>query len=414
MGRTAALKPPRLQAADIGRVATAPIEDSPIPGALVTLCLTGPADAGQPVWLGQTPLASLVSDLVAASGGVYVEANGPFMTVRFADVHVACVTARRLQWGVQGLVEAAPASHLALTVFVQAGEDVAPGSEPPQAFPKNHAGKILLAGRAAKSLDPGFVSRTAAPGFTELVWRSPDEQATRASDERTLARFTAETHASAPAVVPGPVQPEPTIQFQAPVLPKTETPADSIPDSPPRRGNLIWAIVMAVVLITGGAIFYFTRIAKPARTQTADTTAVPAATQANTGAGSAISTPQPARTDQPQQTGPAQTAAPKSREKNDKNKQQANAPPATPPKEVPRPAPEQTQVEIPVPRGDCQYGPDQIPALLGRAESSRARGQYADARRLFTAVLACDRGNHRAEEGLQQVIQAIKAGGPSD
>ena len=38
--RTAALKAPRLQAAEIGRVATAPIEDSHIPGAVATLCLS--------------------------------------------------------------------------------------------------------------------------------------------------------------------------------------------------------------------------------------------------------------------------------------------------------------------------------------------------------------------------------------
>lgn len=395
--RTAALKAPRLQAAEIGRVATAPIEDSPIPGAVATLCLSGPADAGgAPAWLSQTPLASLVNDLVAASGGIYVGANGPVMTVRFAAIHGACIAARRLQWAVQGLAEAAPAAPLALTILVHAGEDLASGSEPPKP-PKNHAGKILVAGSASKSLDPAFNTRTVAQGFTELVWRAPDEQTTRAADERALARFSPDATV-APPIPQGPVQPAPTTHFEAPNLPKSST--STAPESAPapRRSSLIWAAGLAAVLLIGGSVFYFTRGSKSATGQVAQTSSVPPAQQGTTSASQPPAITPAVKPNQPQ-------AVPsKSREK---NKPQAENP-------APTPAPQETHRAEPpppeAPRGDCQYAQDQIPALLGRAESSRARGQYADARRLFTAVLACDRGNRRAEDGLQQVIQAIKAG----
>jgi hypothetical protein len=429
MGRTTALRPSRTTAVEIGRVATAPIEDSPIPGALITVRLFGTGDRdAQGEWREGSTICCLAHDLIGASGGVIVDAFGPFISARFTAVDTACRAARRLQWAVQGMAEGSPSGRLSLGILLQAGEDISRReSSAPDMLQKAEAGKIIVAKCAAKVLDPAFLTRGGTAAIAELTWRAPEGQTTPVADERTLARLTAEIHGTPiEAADPQPRQSEATVIMPAPPLSKTSEAWSS--DPRPRRNKMIWggglvAVAGAILLL----VLFLTRGPQRPTTQTAETQSAPnpAQTSASPAPVKPLSAPpqnasvtQQAERKTPEKPVPPQGSAPR-----DKGKAQPaeshNRPPAShnPPaakneSQVPQPQPAQPQPDAS--RGDCQYQPDQIPGLLGRAESSRARGQYADAKRMFMAVLACDRGNHRAEEGLQQVLQAVKAAGSDE
>lgn len=419
------MKPSRTQAAEGGRVATAPIEDSPVPGALLTLRLMSAGDGADVSWHEGSVVACLASDLIGASGGVTVEAQGPYLMARFAAVHPACIAARRLQWAMQGLAESQTSGRMAFSALVQSGEEASSDGDT-LAFAtleKASAGKILVAQRAGKVLEeaPGFATRSSAQGTTEVLWRAPDDQVTRAADDRTIARFIREIH-GASAAGADTASPPPT-RTTLMAAPKVEKYSISMPESVPRRRNFAWVFgLAAVAVLAAGAYFYYGKSSGAPRTESAANN-VPHNPQSGGSEPGQGSSPVPTAS-QPQnpqtssgssgQTGGAQTDRKLSKRERAKlqAQEQGNNQPAE--KEKPQPQPETPKIALDVPRGDCQYQQDQIPGLLARAENSRARGQYQDAKRKFAAVLACDRGNHRAEDGLQQVLQALRTEGSSD
>jgi hypothetical protein len=385
--------------------------------------------AGEPgteiQWQEGTPAGSLAIDLIAASGGVPVEMRGRLLVARFPGVHPACLTARRLQWAMQGLAGHSPDAAVALAALIQTGDDSTSENEGTALaeLEKAPAGKILLAKHAGQVLErePGFATRNAQGGL-ELVWRSPDEQTTRAADQLALASFSRQVQSDHDATIDASeflardrqaVQPGATGVLSAPGLGKTNLD----PDESPRRPIIRWALgaAAAAVLAVGG-FYAFSHGSKPPASgnsgliapQPASTAATsPAATSPAVQPPSA--SPASATSESPNQPDTSAASNPKlSRREKAKLQAQESSKTAT---ENAKPQPA-AQPEAPkVVAGDCQYQLDQISGLLARAENSRARGEYQDAKRKFTAVLACDRGNSRAQEGLQQVLQAIKAEG---
>lgn len=389
--------------------------------------------AGEPgaeiAWREGTPAGSLAVDLIAASGGVPVEMRGRLLVARFSAVHAACLTARRLQWAMQGLGGYSPDAAVAVTALVQTGDDSTSDREGAalSELEKAAAGKILLGQRAGQVLEqePGFATRNGGKGALELVWRAPDEQTSRAADELAMARLNGENppihnSGSERAAAPAAGDPQQLVSsdatriIAAPGLDRRSLEAD---EPTPRRPIARWALAAAaaIVLLTGG-YYAFSHGAKASVTPGAAVNSAPPASQPIPRAASTPAVPPPsapavsAASQNP--VGPDTSAGsnPKlsRREKAKLEAQQAQAASRENTKPQPTAQPEAPKV---VAGGDCQYQPDQFPGLLARAENSRARGQYQDAKRKFTAVLACDRANSRAQEGLQQVLQAIKAEG---
>ena len=60
----------------------------------------------------------------------------------------------------------------------------------------------------------------------------------------------------------------------------------------------------------------------------------------------------------------------------------------------------------PGPIANCQLPSNDIPHYLDMADNNRARGQYSDAAREYSAVLQCEPANDRAQSGLSRTKQA--------
>jgi hypothetical protein len=61
--------------------------------------------------------------------------------------------------------------------------------------------------------------------------------------------------------------------------------------------------------------------------------------------------------------------------------------------------------------GRCDLDPSQYSGQIDQAWKNLGRGKYNDAKREFSAVLACDGGNARAREGMERTRMAAEAEG---
>jgi hypothetical protein len=377
-------------------------------GAYLTIRIwTGPDSSS--AWHGSGAESGLATDLITASGGTAVDAQGSCLLARFPAVQTAALAARRLQWAAQGFTESN--DHPAeFCILVQSGEESSGELDEQaawQAFEETSPGQILLSDAAAHALEPvpAFVVRPASRGsLRELAWRAPGNQTTREADEAAVARFIglynraeASADGSGNTVTLAAVDQAQRVPISQDGMPGTARTSTSF-----KLVFWIGGVVAAAILVVV-AVGYFNRKAPTEAAGTPTAIPTPAASQI------AASNPPPTRA-QPPQAPPAQTeAAPAppaltraQKKKLEKEKAQQADQQATATK-----PPEVDQSKKPdQPRGDCQYSMDELPDLLGRAENSRARHNYADARRKFTAVLACQPGNAQARGGVELVRQA--------
>ena len=356
-------------------------------------------------------------DLISASGGVPVAQQGEAFVAGFPSFDAAILAARRLQWAMQGFSEGGEPQAVSLAILIHTPED-APGEADggnlllpgEQATP----GEILLTERISQFFEnlPGFPMMTApGDGLRELLWRAPEEQATRSFDEEVLSRLVEEQGAqSQPQEEPAPT----VISDERLVAAGGTGNLEQIP-SPPARANSRWVMggAAAAVLALAAVAFLFWPHEKPA----------PAADQpaAQTTAPAQAATPAAATNPPAIQGGQAAAAAPAQPAKLSraeaiaaaraaKNGQKgAPKPSEQPAAENPQPERQQPAKAQPeAPRGRCDLESSQYSGQVAQAEKNLARGKYADAQREFGAVLACDPGNGRAKEGLERARMAAR------
>lgn len=404
---------------------TAPLakESPPASGAALAIRLWRTQDVARPVdlsWTSGDPAVSLATDLVAAGDGAAPVPSGNFLLAAFPGIQPAVLTARRLQWALQGLAQAERFAGTSAAILVHSASDL-PVFEADSAVPptlENAApGQILLTPQAAELLRdlPGLPMQAASEaGLCELLWRDARETPARSSDEEALSRFIQlnglENEAPAPPQQPAVPSAEP--QPTGPDRGSSASPVTMEPDAAGiagsgsgglvsrRRGNqrlILGSAVAAAILLAVALIFAVSHkgAGKPEALEKQPASSTPAL-QPSAGlparpaaATNAVSQPQHPKPSEPASNSrkhaePAQanpTAA-------EAVKTQAN-PPA-------------------VPAGHCDLDSNLLPKMLEQAERSREQGNYPSALRQFRAVLACEPGNARARSGLDLTELAVQ------
>jgi hypothetical protein len=377
--------------------------------AELSLRLCVGSDGAEPdssLWESDLPAVCLILDLIAASEGVIQASREGLLVAAFPTFQAAILTARRLQWAMQGFSEAEDQQAASLALLVHAPDEERDASS---LLETATPGAILLTEKASQPLEnlPGLPLRAATGnGLRELEWRGPQSQSTRAFDEEILDRMIAEQGAqhSSPEHPPLPSDAERTENFA------TTVQTGNIVQLPPKaaRKSAWWlggAAVAALALVAVGFyLFHGKLFLDPDRDQkqSAHQLAPPPA---------APTSPPVEQGVQQQSAAPAQTT---------RSEAPAAAPAAksAPKAAVKSPAAESMPEKMPAPRAaepqsaknsQCDLDPGQYAGEIDQASRNLARGKYADAKREFSAVLACDPGNARAREGLERARMAANS-----
>jgi hypothetical protein len=393
---------------------TATVESPSLREACLSVRLwSAPADSGQTpsLWENDNPAACLTLDLIAASGGLPTARREEVLVASFPGFQSAAITARRLQWAVQGFTESEEPRTTSLSVLIHSAEEGAAETAAEDAFhslSQAPSGAILLTEKASQTFDrlPGFPQQVAAgDGLWELTWSRPEEQFSRSEDEQLLSQLAEENGVQEASPEPPAPQPAPEAVAEEYRTGSHRTGSYRQPslDEPPQKSWMkIGALALVAVVVVGVALYLFSGKSNPA----------PAANQAAT-----LSQPQPEPGSAAENSAQAAKANSPTAAQSKRSSTQESAPTAKTPNNASKPEAQQAQaaqpekprqVEPPAPRpsrennGRCDLEPSQYSGLIAQAEKNLGRGKYADAIRQFGAVLACDSGNSRARDGMER------------
>jgi hypothetical protein len=341
-------------------------------------------------------------DLAVASSGQVVLTHGNTLVVAFPGLPAAILAARRLQWVFQGLSEADQFAGAAAAVLVHSSADL-PDDPSGDAF--SHAleqaapGQILLGETVCQILDdlPGLtIGQPGESGLRELIWRGPEDDLASLADEQTLFRNikrqgsgnadSSKDIATSAFVV---AQETSNVEFADAIAPEDQFDNGPIGQFWPPRGKTLWLILggAAATLICGVglvaiAMHLGTRAASAPQSPSLQLDAPPGSSPANqvgvSGTAGGLQVKSEPQAGRPQGSNAA----------NGKPKKQ----------------PDDSQKQEPRTFG-CDLGEAGIQRTLVRAENSLHAGQFGNAQRDFQSVLACDRTNAKALEGLREVKQ---------
>ena len=338
-------------------------------------------------WGPDAPAAALAIDVISASGGAPDQPQGALLLVRFANLQAALLTARRLQWALEGLAENASA-RVAASMAVHLEQDPPSGSV--AAILENlMPGRTLLSVGIAEAVQqlPGLSVRETSDGnWRELRWQGADAPSGFSDDEQSvlgLIRVLGRQDPCPPRTTAVTPAAHVTGGFQVP-----EGLGRSVLDPEPAAGTgkLKWLILGgAAAIVIAFAAFLIPGIVSGnhAKTQapppdTSTKTAVPT--------GPVISTPA-------NPPGPVVTEKPKPSSK-----------PGKQPK--PEPKPDQPAQKI---TGSCDLTEADIPRSLDRAKKYMYDGNLPAAQAIFQRLLPCPSAHEKAQEGLQSVRQRMAA-----
>lgn len=395
------------------------------------------AQAGELSWKSNDPAVCLVLDLIAAAQAEQAEQrvasapNGRFLVAAFSGMQPAILTARRLQWALLGFAGADRFGGTAAAILVHSTPDL-PALEADSSvlLPLEHAapGQILLTPKTAELLQdlPGLpVQAASGAGLCELLWRASEETSSRSSDEEALSQFIKlnglEIEAPTP---PQELTVRPTDPLPAGTdrglrtLPHAVGPdavepdvvePDAIESARPDlglwasrlRGNprlLIGAACAAAILLVLVAIV---AISHKGAAKSAAIAVQPASSTAALLASPDASVAQPSRSQLANPVPLASTATPpgpaKPSEQTQKVRKHEESAQGNP---TPSDAAKSQANQPKVAGNNCDLDSNLLPKMLDQAERSREQGNYSAALRQFRAVLACDRNNARARNGL--------------
>lgn len=350
-------------------------------------------------WNGAGLPATLALDLIKASGGTRDGGGDAVVTAGFPNLQSALLTARRLQWALEGL--GGERGNAAATILVHSADDPSAASAQ-AALEKASPGRILLGSSVAESVYqlPNIMLRDASGpgGWREMLWRSP-AAANPASDEQSMLRqiralgredpCPAELPAPAPRAVTAPVAVD--VPARAPeddlLGPTRREPS---PDQG-STGTKKWIIVggaAAAVIVFGAVLIPFLVSANHAKP------VAPPVTQPRS--------PETHPENIPAPVPPPVQPAPTPNASIDKTPH---------PSGVKQPKVDDTGAVSPVVPAKgfskCELIPSEIPKTLDRAEYLLHAGQLEDAQAAFESVQWCPGARERAQAGLKLVKQRL-------
>ena len=334
----------------------------------------------------------LVLDLIAASGGVAETFRGSVLSAKYSDVQSAILTARRLQWALQGLAENKTFEGTTAAILVHSDEDASVQEGALPGILENAAGgQILLAKNICKFIDglPGLLLRDASEDeCREMLWRSNEMLLSYADDEQALLNHIHQLGLEDPS--PAKLEARAAkveVEAETPAFPPSDDPGDLIRpridrDSSYAHGNsrwLIWGGVAAALLCVAALSLISFRhkvVAQPTEPVTAP-----------------ISPATPAVAPVAREAPVPQHAAP-----------------------TPRPSSKPVNPDLKIQKpvgGACDFTQADIERTLGRAENYMHAGRLSDAQGAFQSVANCPTAREKAQDGLQRVRLKMETQSPS-
>jgi hypothetical protein len=350
-------------------------------------------------WNSAGSSATLTLDLIKASGGTRDAGGDAVVTAGFPNLPSALLTARRLQWALEGL--GGEAGNATATILVHSAEDPSAASAQ-AALEKASPGRILLGSSVAESVYqlPNIMLRESAGpgGWREMLWRSA-AAANPAADEQAMLRqirelgredpCPAELQAPAPRAVTATVRPD--VSAAAPeddlLGPTRREPA---PEPPGTKKWLIVGGAAAAVVVFGAVLIPFlvsgnhAKTAVPPPVPSTSTVEPPAAI---------VPAPAPVQPTpvKPPSTKPGRPAG----EKQPRTDQAGDT----------RKEPRVT--------GKCDLTESEIPKTLDRADHYLHAGQLEEAQAQYERVVGCPAAHEKAQAGLKLVKQRLVTQGSS-
>jgi hypothetical protein len=345
---------------------------------------------------GNSPLLSLVLDLIRSSGGRLGGESADSLSASFSDVRAGMLCARRIQWATEGLAEYDAFRGAATAILVDSADGMAqalgPASQPWEVDP----GKIIVGRSVCELIDglPGVtLGQATADGRREWSWKIAQTNASYATDEQAVLGMiraagrsdpgSAQTQEAATADSARVFSREnPDREFANVASPSLGRYEDTRSETSPPTGRSPRVPILigsAAVLVIGvvALLFAFTR---KAPVQTA-----------------APSAPSPVLESQPVQPAPPPKQVP------------AKAAPAAkkPVKVEPRPI-------VPPPVvSHCDLTDQEIQRSLARADLYLHGGDLSNARATYQHVLGCPSAHEKAQDGLNRIQRmAAQNGNP--
>jgi hypothetical protein len=348
-----------------------------------------------------SPLLGMALDLIRTSGGMPGTEEPDLLSASFPDIKSGLLTARRIQWALEGLAEYDPFKSAMASILV----DYTDGLRRPEG-PLNREwamnldrqtgtrGKIFLSQRVGETVEglPSLgLEDSAIAGFRSWSWKAAQPPASFAADEQAVLGMIRAAGRSDPVVLtsPRPLPPPPPsapIHDFSPVQPSTlgrsGTTAYYESDSPTPSKSLRIPILAGsgAALLVGIALLLFfshktpTPSASPAQNVTPTQNAGPASAPS------------------------AQAAQPAQLEPHRK-------PSSLLDRLVPKKAVKEEPAVAPPPATEahCDLTDEDIQRSLARADRYMHDGDLSDAKAAYLHVLGCPASRAKAQEGLNRI-----------
>jgi len=372
-------------------------------------------------WQSNDPALYLVLDLISASKGVLSELRGPFLAATFAGVESAILTARRLQWAMQGFSGSDGTADIAVAILVQGSGDETDAGSSSQAritLEQAEPGQIFITPKTSDFLQNiPSLQLQAMPGsdVQELMWLNSAVAPNLSADEEAISALVKQNglESEAPPSAKEEMR-DPAAPTTEAVMPGVSAPAFSEKRPGPRDPGAIRGMSpRRLVGIGGGAVALLALVGfftfwQKGQSHNPNPVSTPAAVvQSTPGSVTNSQSPgtgrpgQPTGLSDPGRTGPALAPAVSAAEiqKDRKHKGIGSAP---------KERTDQKEAAQKDKGGNCTLDSSDVPKMLVQADNNRGAGRYEDALRQYSRVLACDRESARARSGLELTRLAMQ------
>ncbi len=357
-----------------------------------------------------SPLVAMTLDVTRTSGGLPAPEETDLLSASFPDIKSGLLSARRIQWAIEGLTEYEPLKGAGASILVDY-IDGPPRSAGPlnrewaQNLDRQRAnpGQIFLSQRVCETVEGLPSMSLEVPNTTGLrswTWKTDQPTASFAADEQAVLGMIHAAGRNDPVVLTSPrLIPAPSSSTSIPDLRPIQTSSLGRADtasfeapSPPATKSMRLPIMIgsAAALVVGvGLVFFFNH--KPSTPG-----ALPA--QSST----------PAQSAGPSSTPPVPAAHPGQPETHRKA-------PSLLDRLVPKkPAVEEPKTATPPVEARCDLTDEDIQRSLARADRYMHDGDLSNAKAAYLHVLDCPASRAKAQDGLSRIQRmAAQRGSPN-